>query len=400
MKAFKWIWVSLMILCLLCPAFSLAEAGGPRFCLPEEVDLSQVQEIDGRLKGEILLPSREGDSGSYRLLVDCPVPQGFSAKQQVRLQVEYQKIEKQQMSEALSSLGQNVSADQMRSSSSGWASRFLYYSSTGADINGSDSYSHPYTGKLCQSLSAGHEAEMAAAKDFARALLEKLGAKASEPFLQALRLTPEDVLSAYSATESSSTWYEEIRQSTEARLSGKDQVTLLRAQYELLDLPVMFQFYYQEGEDSFGESSYLELVMGDDGQLKQLALRSLPVVTAAESYPLPERSWEEWLRLWVANVWWPSSVAQDYEITGDPLYGDYTRYATEETLTAILPCWVGNEKGCLVPGWFTECRCTVLKDGSTCGYSAASLANNNLHFQPSSLSLRRISTVFDGVRLP
>lgn len=192
-----------MILCLLCPAFSLAEAGEPRFCLPEEVDLSQVQEIDGRLKGEILLPSREGDSGSYRLLVDCPVPQGFSAKQQVRLQVEYQKIEKQQMSEALSSLGQNVSADQMRSSSSGWASRFLYYSSTGADINGSDSYSHPYTGKLCQSLSAGHEAEMAAAKDFARALLEKLGAKASEPFLQALRLTPEDVLSAYSATESS-----------------------------------------------------------------------------------------------------------------------------------------------------------------------------------------------------
>ena len=152
---------------------------------------------------------------------------------------------------------------------------------------------------------------------------------------------------------------------------GKDQVTLLRAQYELLDLPVMFQFYYQEGEDSFGESSYLELVMGDDGQLKQLALRSLPVVTAAESYPLPERSWEEWLRLWVANVWWPSSVAQDYEITGDPLYGDYTRYATEETLTAILPCWVGNEKGCLVPGWFTECRCTVLKDGSTCGYSDA-----------------------------
>ena len=110
MKAFKWIWVSLMILCLLCPAFSLAEAGEPHFCLPEEVDLSQVQEIDGRLKGEILLPSREGDSGSYRLLVDCPVPQGFSAKQQVRLQVEYQKIEKQQMSEALSSLGQNVSA--------------------------------------------------------------------------------------------------------------------------------------------------------------------------------------------------------------------------------------------------------------------------------------------------
>ena len=106
MKAFKWIWVSLMILCLLCPAFSLAEAGEPRFCLPEEVDLSQVQEIDGRLKGEILLPSREGDSGSYRLLVDCPVPQGFSAKQQVRLQVEYQKIEKQQMSEALSSFQQ------------------------------------------------------------------------------------------------------------------------------------------------------------------------------------------------------------------------------------------------------------------------------------------------------
>ena len=50
MKAFKWIWASLMILCLLCPAFSLAEAGEPRFCLPEEVDLSQVQEIDGRLK--------------------------------------------------------------------------------------------------------------------------------------------------------------------------------------------------------------------------------------------------------------------------------------------------------------------------------------------------------------
>lgn len=81
----------------------------------------------------------------------------------------------------------------------------------------------------------------------------KAGAKASEPFLQALRLTPEDVLSAYSATESSSTWYEELRQSTEAKLSGKDQVTLLRAQYELLDLPSCFNFTIRKGKIPSGK---------------------------------------------------------------------------------------------------------------------------------------------------
>ena len=39
MKAFKWIWLRLMILCILSPAFSLAEAGQPRVCLKEVVDL-------------------------------------------------------------------------------------------------------------------------------------------------------------------------------------------------------------------------------------------------------------------------------------------------------------------------------------------------------------------------
>ena len=363
------IWIGLAVLWLLCPVLTLAEETGPRYCLPEEVNLSQVQEADGRLKGEIPLPAGEADGAPHRLLVDCPVPQGFSNGQQVCLQVEYQKIGKQQMSDALASLGQFVSMERMRSSHSGWASRYLYYSSAGAEPNGSEAYFYPYTGRLCKSLPAGHETEMDAAKAFARALLEKLGAKASEPFLQALRFTPEDALAAYSATENSSSWYEEIRQHYQTRLAGRDHVTLLRVQYELLDLPVMFQFYFREGGDSFGENSYLELVLGDDGLLKQLALYGLPEITGFQPYPLPERDWEELLRLWVDNVWYPSSTAQDFEVQNDPLYGDYTQYATEETLTAFLPCWVGNEKGLLIPGWFAECRSSVQKDGSTCGYS-------------------------------
>ena len=87
------------------------------------------------------------------------------------------------------------------------------------------------------------------------------------------------------------------------------------------------------------------------------------MVKRAEPLVVPERSWQEFIRLWVANAYWPASCSEDitYE---DDLFGEVTNYATYEVLTTIEPCWVGREKLCLEPGWYTLTEQRVAKDDS------------------------------------
>ena len=78
MKHWKHTVAILLTLCLIGGGTALAQDEW-QLCSPEEVDVSGVQEINGRLVGEIALPE---SAGHIRLMVDCPVPEPFTAQQQ------------------------------------------------------------------------------------------------------------------------------------------------------------------------------------------------------------------------------------------------------------------------------------------------------------------------------
>ena len=75
MKHWKHTVAILLTLCLIGGGTALAQDEW-QLCSPEEVDVSGVQEINGRLVGEIALPE---SAGHIRLMVDCPVPEPFTA---------------------------------------------------------------------------------------------------------------------------------------------------------------------------------------------------------------------------------------------------------------------------------------------------------------------------------
>lgn len=82
MKHWKHTVAILLTLCLIGGGTALAQDEW-QLCSPEEVDVSGVQEINGRLVGEIALPE---SAGHIRLMVDCPVPEPFTAQQQAVLE--------------------------------------------------------------------------------------------------------------------------------------------------------------------------------------------------------------------------------------------------------------------------------------------------------------------------
>ena len=88
MKHWKHTVALLLALCLIGSGTALAQDEW-QLCSPEEVDVSGVQEINGRLVGEIALPE---SAGHIRLMVDCPVPEPFTAQQQAVLTVRYQRV--------------------------------------------------------------------------------------------------------------------------------------------------------------------------------------------------------------------------------------------------------------------------------------------------------------------
>lgn len=110
------------------------ENGDLIWCTPEEADLSQVREENGRLVGEILIP--ESDGQPHVLKIDCHVPQGFTEEQQVKLHVSYRNITKKELAAAMKEKGQKVSTDHMGQYRSGWATRCLWYRAGGGEQNG------------------------------------------------------------------------------------------------------------------------------------------------------------------------------------------------------------------------------------------------------------------------
>ena len=107
MKHWKHTVAILLTLCLIGGGTALAQDEW-QLCSPEEVDVSGVQEINGRLVGEIALPE---SAGHIRLMVDCPVPEPFTAQQQAVLTVRYQEVTKGDLSAAIEAAGQSVRAE-------------------------------------------------------------------------------------------------------------------------------------------------------------------------------------------------------------------------------------------------------------------------------------------------
>ena len=357
MKHWKHTVAILLALCLIGAGTALAQDEW-QLCRPEEVDVSDVQEINGRLVGEIVLPE---SAGHIRLMVDCPVPEPFTAQQQSMLTVRYQEVTKGDLSAAIEAAGQSVKGGKLEQYyHDDPLNQHVSFSRDGEDCNFS------VHDRFARDLS-GHpnQREMEASVALARALMERLGAGISEDFLYARRNTvPEQLAGTFSLTGNSCApeLYSLIEQE-HARNGGADDKTLVRGCYELLGLPVMDQFYWEEGGDRYGAKSGFACVVRDDGTLAALAVEGMPVMEEAEPMALPQRTWQETLQLWAANAFWPMSTL-DKAVEKDTPYGDIVHYPSYEVLTDLRPCWVGREAYRLEPGWCYRTETRVVSDDS------------------------------------
>ena len=335
-------------------AYSYDETGNPLWCMPEEVDLSKVREENGRLIGEIGIPQKDGDE--HVLKIDCPIPALFSREQQAKLSVTYREISKKQLMEAMEALKQKENADRFSEYKSGWESRWIGYSVNGKD---GDGFSYPW-------LMPGYQTKDAAfAVEKLRELAQQLAIPLALSTSVVARNTADDWLAYSSATQNSSTWYQEIAQAY-ANLPG--DAILITAGYQLYGLPVQRQFRWKVGESWYGEASQLQCAVGENGTFWEVQITNVPEVESREAITLPRRSWQEVLKLCVAQSYWPNTVARDIQVENDSLFGDYTVYAAYDVITSIEPCWLGREKQCLEPAWAVRGLSKVLKDDSICSW--------------------------------
>lgn len=146
-----------------------------------------------------------------------------------------------------------------------------------------------------------------------RELMERLGAGISEDFLYARRNTvPEKLAGTFSLTSNScAPKLYSLIEKEHALNGGADDKTLVRGCYELLGLPVMDQYYWEDGSDRYGAKSDFACVVRDDGTLAALTVEGMPVVEEAEPMALPQRTWQETLQLWAANAFWPMSTLDE-----------------------------------------------------------------------------------------
>ena len=360
MKHWKHTIAILLALCLIWGGTALAQDEW-RLCSPEEVDVSDVQEINGRLVGEIVLPE---SAGHIRLMVDCPVPEPFTAQQQSMLTVRYQEVTKGDLSAAIEAAGQSVKGGKLAQYFNGDSlNRHVSFSRDGEDCNFS------VYERFARDLS-GHpnQREMEASVALARELMERLGAGISEDFLYARRNTvPEQLAGTFSLTGNScAPELYSLIEKEHARNGGADDKTLIRGCYELLGLPVMDQYYWEDGGDRYGAKSGFACVVRDDGTLAALAVEGMPVVEEAEPMALPQRTWQETLQLWAANAFWPMSTLNE-AVEKNTLYGEIVHYPSYEVLTDLRPCWVGREAYRLEPGWCYRTETRVVSDDSLDG---------------------------------
>lgn len=349
---------------LLCASASAAvyEAEPMTLLTPEDIDLSDVREVDGRLVGEIHLPA---SVGNVRLMLDCPLPEPLTETRQ--LKVAYRKITKKELEKAVKSIGQSTKGAELRQFVSDPLTRMVSFEvehglSTPPYLPQPDAVESPETER---------------AKEITRALADALDVSLSEELIAWKRNVP------YQGNPAASTLVEKIREENRREFvaverkcgrDGTDDITLLHAMYELEGLPVMYQYYWSDGRDAYGASSELYAAVNDEGRLVQASLWGVPVIQDAQTISLPQRGWQTLVREWVAACYWTASHLDDVTQESE-LYGEITDFGTYEVITRLAPCWVGREKYRLEPGWYGVIQQRVLSDHSldsqTLAYASA-----------------------------
>lgn len=353
--------LSLMMPTGMVPA-ALAEA--PRPYRPEEIDLSGVQEVNGRLVGEVHLPK----ISKLPLRIDCPVPMAFTMEQSQRLTVEYRKITKNEFQKTLAGL--SIAADPKKGSFSDFLDhpeRYVWYQQ--GDIGHVASFSIPCKSSAAYFISGDPGApELSAAKEAAAQIVASLGGASHMPLLTAEKYG-EHLAWPFTTTDSTASEktkalaLKAFRENREKYgLMGED-IYVVYGLYDLLGLPVMGQARYLSGGDWYGFTQDFSGVFRADGSLLAFQVNCLPVVKEAEPLALPSRSWQELLALWISQCYSPYS--QDEDLTyADPIFGEVTTYATYATLTELNPCWITLERFRMEPGWNAVIEVRVVKDDS------------------------------------
>lgn len=329
----------------------------PRLCAAEEVDVSGVTLANGRLTGEIGLPESAGD---VRLLIDCPLPENFSQEQRQKLTVSYQKITSDMLAQAIASIGQHTEGGELRHFISDPLNCMAQF-----ELEKNLSYA-----SVIPAEGGSHEKEMEKAKQLLRELANSLNVQLNEDFLSAQRNTFDDLNRITPGETSASPELMEhnrksflYQEQKYGGRSGEDEITLLRAMYELNGLPVMNQRYWMQKGVAYGASSEILAAVNDSGQLVQAGVWGVPAVENQEALDIPQKDWQTFLREWVSAVYWPSSQLTE-TVEYSQTYGEVIHYGSYEVITRIAPCWVGRDKYTLEPGWYGIIEQRLLSDDS------------------------------------
>lgn len=358
----------ILISLLLCLGWAQAEpsSAGPFFrnglWRAEDIDVSGVEEINGRLVGVVKLPAATVyGSPTAQLRVDCPLPPDFTQEQRAVLRVSHRPISKRELRSAMRAIGQSPADGEMLEYHG--VETLVSYSAE-PDIDGG--YFHTQLCDAGLSADPAFETEYAQAKDVLRRLVEALGGHAAEGVYHANR---RDAAHAdwYSQTEAS-----DAAEMSAARRAAFDEaeakhgrserdITMVRGLYELYGLPVMDLFYDRRGGDWIAAGSEFRAAVRDDGTLCFAEISGLPEVTGSEPLDLPATDWRALLRQAVARLCVTNAEPEDRVNEAE---AGRVVYAGYSVITDLKPCWVGMTRDTLVPGWYCVTEQRVAKDGS------------------------------------
>lgn len=256
--------ISLLLALMLCAALPLTslaeerETDSPFFQTtvwkPEDVDVSGVQEVNGRLMGVVKLPAVDWrELPTAELRVDCPLPTDFIEEQQVTLHVSYQKITTKQLLTAMEDvLGEKPAKD----CGSGYAynDRQTHVVCYIAD-NGLDSY-----GWWKESAQArlqndpAYDVQYEQARDGVRQIIEHFGGNVNEGVFHATRRDAEHMIlgsDTYASNAVDVKANERASFDEHEKTAGRTtcEYTMVKGLYELRGLPVMDQYYWRNGSD-------------------------------------------------------------------------------------------------------------------------------------------------------
>lgn len=269
---------------------------------PEDVDVSDVREENGRLIGTIHLP--EGD-----VSVDCAVPTAWTEDQQARFSISRRAVTVKEFAAALAAIG--VTADEKHME--------CYLSPEDTVVTYQEEAYHGLHPASLPSAEASPELS-AKVKKAIVALSEQLNC-------------PMDVESFIAKP---------------LLLDGKAVGVEGEMLYQVQGWPVSRELV----DVDVSSNSYICLSMLMDGQVIHAAVNGLPVVESKEDAPLPDTSWQERLKGFILNnpVTYEGMFAGTIEVLDDTGESKVVPCVMESCITDISLCWVSRKDSILEPG--------------------------------------------------